>query len=95
MYCAKGDYPHVQYAFCLHALDAQLAVKCGMASVTWCDVTANHLRATHSIPHFTFSMPQFRILPTAVGHWLRTCGSAAFGTGSDENYGLRLRLGFV
>ena len=23
------------------------------------------------------------------------CGSADFGTGSGENYGLRLRLGFV
>ena len=45
MYCAKGDYPHVQYAFCLHALDAWRAVKCGMASVTWCDVTAIHRRS--------------------------------------------------
>jgi len=26
---------------------------------------------------------------------MRTCGSADFGTGSGENYGLRLRLGFV
>ena len=57
MYCAKGYYPHVQYAFCLHALDARHAVKCGMASVTWCDVTANHRRAAHSIPHFTFRIP--------------------------------------
>ena len=65
MYCAKGDYPHVQYAFCLHALDARRAVKCGMASVTWCDVTANHRRSAHSIPHFTFRMPQFHILPIA------------------------------
>jgi len=68
MYCAKGDFPHVQYAFYLHALDVRRAVKCGMASVTWCDVTANHRRAAHSIPHFTFRMPQFRSLPTAVQH---------------------------
>jgi len=57
MYCAKGDFPHVQYAFYLHALDARRAVKCGMASVTWCDVTANHRRDAHSIPHFTFRIP--------------------------------------
>jgi len=57
MYCAKGNFPHVQYAFYLHALDARRAVKCGMASVTWCDVTANHCRAAHSIPHFTFRIP--------------------------------------
>jgi len=57
MYCAKGDFPHVQYAFYLHALDARRAVKCGNASVTWCGVTANHCRAAHSIPHFTFHIP--------------------------------------
>jgi len=34
MYCAKGNFPHVQYAFYLHALDAWRAVKCGIASVT-------------------------------------------------------------
>jgi len=52
-----GDFPHVQYAFYLRALDARRAVKCGMASVTWYDVTANHRRAAHSIPHFTFRIP--------------------------------------
>jgi len=56
-----------QYAFYLSALDARRVVKCGMASVTWCDITANHRRAAHSILHFTFCMPQFRILPIIFG----------------------------
>jgi len=66
MHCAKGDFPHAQYAVYLHAIDAQRAVKCGIEAVTWCDVMANHRRAAHSIPHFTFRTPQFRILPIAV-----------------------------
>jgi len=66
MHCAKGDFPHAQYAVYLHAIDARRAVKCGIEAVTWCDVTANHRRAAHSIPHFTFRTPQFRILPIAV-----------------------------
>jgi len=36
---------------------AQRVVKCGIDAVTWCDVTANHRRAAHSIPHFTFRIP--------------------------------------
>jgi len=64
MYCAKGNFPHVQYAFYLHALDARRAVKCGMASVTWCDVTVNHRRAAHSIPHFTFRIPHAAVPST-------------------------------
>jgi len=64
MYCTKGNFPHVQYAFYLHALDARRAVKCGIASVTWCDVTANHRRTAHSIPHFTF-----HIVHAAVPHF--------------------------
>jgi len=67
MYCAKGDFPHVQYAFYLHALDAWCAVKCGMASVTWCDVTANHRRTAHSILHFTFRIPH-----AAVPHFIQS-----------------------
>jgi len=67
MYCAKGDFPHVQYAFYLHALDAWCAVKCGMASVTWCDVTANHRRTAHSILHFTFRIPH-----AAVPHFIHS-----------------------
>ena len=67
MYCAKVDFPHVQYAFYLHALDAQRAVKCRLASVTWCDVTANHRRAAHSIPHFTLRIPH-----AAVPHFTRS-----------------------
>jgi len=64
-----GDFLHVQYAFYLHALDARRAVKCGMASVTWCDVTANHRRTAHSIPHFTF-----HILHAAVPHFTHSRG---------------------
>jgi len=78
MYCAKGNFPHVQCAFYLHAIDARRVVKCGMASVTWCDVTANHRRATHSIPHFTFRIPHaavlhfmiLPILPIAFTSWM-------------------------
>jgi len=57
MQCAKGDFPHAQYAVYLHAIDARRAVKCGIEAVTWCDVMANHRRAAHSIPHFTFRIP--------------------------------------
>jgi len=57
MHCAKGDFPHSQYAVYLHAIDARRVVKCGIEAVTWCDVTANHRRAFHT--------PQFRILPLA------------------------------
>jgi len=59
MQCAKGDFPHAQYAVLvyLHAIDARRAVKCGMEAFTWCDITANHRRAAHSIPHFTFRIP--------------------------------------
>jgi len=52
MHCAKGDFLHAQYAVYLHAIDTQHVVKCGIDAVTWCDVTANHRRAAHSIPHF-------------------------------------------
>ena len=64
MHCAKGDFPHAQYAVCLYAIDARCAVKCGIEAVTWCDVMANHRRAAHSIPHFPF-----RILHAAVPHF--------------------------
>jgi len=57
MHCAKYDFPHAQYAFYLHAIDTRRAVNCGIAAVTWCDVTANHRCAAHSIPHFTFRIP--------------------------------------
>ena len=53
----KSDFPHAQYAFYLHAIDTRRAVKCRIAAVTWCDVTANHRCAAHSIPHFTFRIP--------------------------------------
>ena len=55
MHCAKGDFLHAQYAF--YTIDTRRAVKCGIAAVTWCDITANHRRAAHSIPHFTFRIP--------------------------------------
>jgi len=65
MHCTKDEFPHARYAFYLRAFDARHAVKCGIPAVTWCDGTANHRRAAHSIPHFTFRIPQFRILPIA------------------------------
>ena len=66
MHCTKGDFPHAQYAFYLDVLDAQCAVKFGIAAVTWWDVTANQLRTAHSIPHFTFRILQFRILSVTI-----------------------------
>jgi len=57
MHCAKGDFLHAHYAVYLHAIDARRAVKCGIEAVTWCDVMANHRRAAHSIPYFTFRIP--------------------------------------
>jgi len=66
------------YAFYPHALDARRAVKCGMASVTCCDVTANQRRAAHSIPHFTFRIPHVAVphfthsrLPVSLARVLR------------------------
>ena len=57
MHCAKGDFPHAQYAVHLHAIDTWRVVKFRIAEVTWYDVTANHRRAAHSIPHFAFCIP--------------------------------------
>jgi len=72
MHCAKGDFPHAHPAVYLHAIDTQRAVKCGIDAVMWCDVTANHRRTAHSIPHFTFCIPHAAVLyfthsPTV--HW--------------------------
>jgi len=77
MYCAKGDFPHVQYAFYLYALDARRAVKCGMATVTWCDVTTNHRRAAHSIPHFTFRIPHAAVPHFTGSRFAHAAGYAA------------------
>jgi len=38
-------------------------VKYGIAAVTWYDVTANHRRAPHSIPHFTFRIAAYYPYP--------------------------------
>jgi len=35
-----------------------------MTAVTWFDGSSNPRHAAFSIPHFTFRIPQFRILPT-------------------------------
>jgi len=75
MHCAKNDFPHPQYAVYLHAIVAQHVVKCGIDAVTWCDVMANHRRAAHSIPHFTF-----RILHAAVPHFTHRRGYTLPGT---------------
>jgi len=48
-----------------------------MASVTWCDITANHRRAARSIPHFTFRIPHAAVLHfthSLVGVWLLSIG---------------------
>jgi len=49
---AKGDFPHAHYVVYLHAIDAQRAVKCGIAAVTWCDITANDCKTYYQCgPH--------------------------------------------
>ena len=67
MHCAKGDFPHAQYVVYLHAIDTWRTVKCGIAAVTWCDVTA--ITVAPHIPFrilpSAFRTPQFRILPIA------------------------------
>jgi len=35
-----------------------------MTAVTWFDGSTNERHSALSIPHFTFRIPQFRILPT-------------------------------
>ena len=44
-------------------IDAQHTVKYGIAAVTWYYVTANHRRAPHSIPHFTFRIAAYYPYP--------------------------------
>jgi len=63
--CAKGNFPHAQYAFYLYAIDARRSVKCEIAVVMLCDITASHRRAAYSISHFTFN-----ILHAAVAFYL-------------------------
>jgi len=70
-HCAKRDFLHTQYAVYLHAIEAWHAVKCGIDAVMWCDVTANHRRAAHSIPHFTF-----RITHATVPHFTHSLQNA-------------------
>jgi len=36
-----------------------------MTAVTWFVASTNQCHSAFSIPHFTFRIPQFRILPTA------------------------------
>jgi len=45
---------------------AVAAVICGMSVVTWFDGSTNQRHSALSIPHFTFRIPQFRILPTTL-----------------------------
>ena len=45
---------------------AVAAVICGMTVVTWFDGSTNQRHSALSIPHFTFRIPQFRILPTTA-----------------------------
>jgi len=53
-----------------------------MTAVTWFVASTNQHHSAISIPHFTFRIPQFRILPTAKVWAMgkkRECGSAGYG----------------
>jgi len=41
-----------------------------MGKVTWFCYLANHVHSALCIPHFTFRIPHFRILPIPYKHWL-------------------------
>jgi len=49
-------------------MPCQFAVICGMGAVTWVDALTNQRHSAFSIPHFTFCIPQFRILPTTINY---------------------------
>ena len=47
------------------ALPVEIAVViCGILAVTWFDASTNQRHSAFSIPHFTFRIPQFCILPS-------------------------------
>jgi len=51
------------------ALPVEIGVViCGMTAVTWFVASTNQRHSAFSIPHFTFRIPQFRILPTAFAN---------------------------
>jgi len=96
MHCAKGDFPHAQYAFYLHTIDTWRAVKRGIAAVTWCDVTANHRCAAHSIPHFTFRIPHGAVPRFTHSRIFSTKdGIAARQTSIDFSIGAMVRCACV
>ena len=58
--------PHFWSAF-YQSTDCDMdAVICGKTAVTWFAASPNQRCSSLSIPHFTFRIPQFRILPTAL-----------------------------
>jgi len=48
----KAVFHMLSNAFYLHAINAQHEVKCGIAAVTWCDITANERKGYYQCgPH--------------------------------------------
>jgi len=60
-------FPHCWSAFYHPVGCAVTAVICGMTAITWFGALTNQRHSAFSIPHFTFCIPQFHILPTASG----------------------------
>jgi len=56
MHCAKGDFPHAQYALYLHAIHARRVVKCGTGAVTWRDDSPGQ-SPSHCTFHSAFYFP--------------------------------------
>jgi len=62
-------FPHCWSAFYRPAGCRVIAVICGMTAVTWFDPLTNQRHSAFSIPHFTFRIPQFPILPATNPEW--------------------------
>jgi len=58
-------FPHCWSAFYHPVGCAVTAVICRTTAVTWFGAVTNQRHSAFSIPHFTFRIPQFHILPTA------------------------------
>ena len=59
----QHSIPHLTLRSLLAAVDIGDVVCCGMGVVTWFTALTNQMHSARSVPHFTFRIPQFRILP--------------------------------
>ena len=63
---ANCAIPHLTLRSLLAAVGIGDVVYCGMGVVTWFTALTNQMHSALSVPHFTFRIPQFRILPTPL-----------------------------